>query len=177
MSGPREHGERRERHSCDPEAIFELVEGVLGPEREREVRSHLDACPGCRESYEKELSLNASLSTLEFAEPPCRSVCRGVAMALPTRPLKARLMWSALALALLSAAVLALSLDGAIDAAIAVNAVDFIWGLVSGSADVTRVVLSAAGPTLLIALAVGAVVDLCIAAAVLLVKSRRIWQA
>ncbi|HSL00672.1 MAG TPA: zf-HC2 domain-containing protein [Rubrobacteraceae bacterium] len=174
MSEPREPGERR---CCNPEAIFELVEGVLGPEREREVRSHLDACPGCRESYEKELSLNASLSALELAEPPCRSVCRGVAMALPTRPLKARLMWSVLSLTLLAAAVLALSLDGTIPADLAVEAVDIMWGLVSGFADVTRAILSAVGPTLLIALAVGAVVDLCIAAAVLLVKSRSVRQA
>lgn len=166
-----------ERHRCDPEAIFELAEGVLGPEREREVRTHLKTCPACRESYETELNLNATLSTLGYAEPPCRSVCRGVAMALPTRPLKARLMWSALALALLGAAVLAMSLDGVIPAAIAVNALDFMWGLVSGSADVIRVALSATGPTLLIALAVGAVVDLCIAAAVLIVKSRRVRQA
>lgn len=174
MSGPHE---RRERHSCDPEAIFELVEGVLGPEREREVRSHLEACPGCRESYEQELSLNASLSDLKLAEPPCHSVCRGVAMALPTRPIRARLMWSALALALLATAVLALSLDGTIPADAAVDAVSFVWGLASGFADVTRAVLSAVWPTLLIVLAVGAVVDLCIAAAVLLVKSRRVRQA
>lgn len=167
----------RERRSCEPEAIFELAEGVLGSEREREVRAHLAACPGCREAYEKELSLNASLSALELREPPCRSVCRGVAMALPTRPLKARLLWSALALALLFAAVLALSLDGAPPVVLAMNAVDFMWGFVSGSADVTGVALSAVGPTLLVALAVGAVVDLCIAAAVLLVKSRRVRQA
>lgn len=174
MSGPHE---RRERYSCDPEAIFELVEGVLGPECEREVRSHLEACLGCRESYEQELILSASLSDLKLAEPPCRSVCRGVAMALPTRPIRARLMWSALALALLATVVLALSLGGAIPADDAVDAVSFVWGLASGFADVTRVVLSAVWPTLLIVLAVGAVVDLCIAATVLLVKSRRVRQA
>jgi anti-sigma factor RsiW len=174
MSIPRERGGRR---SCDPEAIFELAEGALAPEREREVRTHLTACPGCRESYERELSLNASLSSLEFAEPPCRSVCRGVAMALPTRPLRARLLWSALALALLFAAVLALSLDGTIPVVLAVNAVGFVWGLVSGFADVARVAISAAGPTLLLALAVGALVDLCIAAALLLATRRRVRQA
>ncbi len=174
MSIPRERGGRR---SCDPEAIFELAEGALGPEREREVRRHLAACPGCRESYERELSLNASLSSLELAQPPCRSVCRGVAMALPTRPLRARLLWSALALALLFAAVLALSLDGTIPVVLAVNAVGFVWGLVSGFADAARVAISAAGPTLLLALAVGALVDLCIAAALLLATRRRVRQA
>jgi anti-sigma factor RsiW len=175
MSRPRDPGERR--RSCEPEAIFELAEGVLDAEREREVLAHLAACPGCRGSYERELSLSASLGALRSASPPCGSVCRGVAMALPTRPLKARLLWTTLALALLFAAVLALSLDGTIPAVHAVNAVDLIWGYVSASADLTRVVFFAAGPTLLFALAVGAVLDLCIAAAVLLVRSRRVRQA
>ena len=97
---------------CDPEAIFELADGGLGAEREREVRAHLRGCPECRDLYEKELNLTAFLDTLEFAEPPSRSVSRGVAMALPTRPLKARLLWVALAFALLLAGSLALSLDG-----------------------------------------------------------------
>jgi len=174
MSGPRERGERG---PCDQEEIFELAEGVLGPEREREVRDHLAACPGCREAYERELSLNASLSSLGSSEPPCRSVSRGVAMALPTRPLRARLLWSALALVLLFAAILALGLGGTIPVALAVDAVGFVWGLVSGFADAARLAISAAGPVLSIALAVGALVDLCIAAAYLVATRRRVRQA
>src|SRR5919112_928096 len=84
------------RH-CDPQVIFELADGALGREQTRVVRDHLEACPGCRKLYEKELRLSAFLGSLELAEP--RSVRPGVAMALPTRPLKARLLWAALALA------------------------------------------------------------------------------
>lgn len=98
-------------------------------------------------------------------------------MALPTRPWKVRLVWVAVALALLVAASLALSLDGATPAALVVNAVGFFWGLVSGFADVVRAVLSAVGPTLAVALAVGALADVCIAAAVLLATRRRLRQA
>ena len=170
MNGPRERG----RESlCDPEMIFELADGALGPEREREIRAHLRRCAECRDVYEKELSLNAFLDTLQFAEPPAQSVCRGVAMALPTRPLKARFLWAALALALLVVASLALSLDGTNPAAFAVDALDVFWGLVSGFADVISAVFVAAGTVILGALAVGALLDLLIAATVLVLTRRR----
>ena len=162
---------------CDPEEIFELADGALAPEREHEARAHLAACPPCRRLYEKELRLNSTLCSLRFAEPPCRSVRRGVAMSLPTRPWKVRVMWVAVALTLLVAASLALSLDGATSAALVVNAIGSFWGLVSGFADVVRTTLSAAGPTIVAALAVGALADLCIAAAVLLATRRRLRQA
>ena len=157
------------RH-CDPQVIFELTDGALGPERAREIQDHLEACPGCRELYEKELELNAALDSLELAEP--RSVCQGVAMALPTRPLKVRLLWAALALALLLAASLALSLDGLHPALFAVNALGVFWGVVSGFADAALTLLVAAGPVLLVALVVGALLDLLLAA-VLLWTTRR----
>ena len=156
---------------CDPEVIFELADDALGPERAREVRDHLEACPGCRELYERELELNASLRCLEFAET--RSVCPGVAMALPTRPLKARLLWAALALALLLVASLALSLDGTNPAVFAVNTLGVFWTVVSGFADAARTMLVAAGPVLLFALAVGALIDLSLAAALLWTTRRR----
>ena len=158
---------------CDPEAIFELADGGLGTRREREVRAHLRGCPECRDLYEKELNLNAFLDTLEFAELRSRSVCRGVAMALPTRPLKARLLWAALALALLLAASLALSLDGTNPAVFAMNALGLFWGLVSGFEDVVRTIFVATGKALLGALAVGAPLDLLIAATVLALTRRR----
>ncbi len=156
---------------CGPREIFELTDGALGPERAREIQAHLEACPGCRELYERELELNAVLHTMELAEP--RSVCRGVAMALPTRPLRARLLWAALALALLLAASLALSLDGIHPAVLAVNALDLFWGVVSGFADMALTLLIAAGPLLLLALVVGALLDLLLAAVLLWTTRRR----
>jgi anti-sigma factor RsiW len=160
---------------CDPEAIFELADGALGPGRAYEVRAHLNDCPGCRELYEKELELNAYLRSIEFVEP--RSVCPGVAMALPTRPLKARLLWAALALLLLLVASLALSLDGTNPAVFAVNVLGVFWSFVSGFADVVRAMLVVAGPILLVALAVGALLDLFIAATLLRTTRRRAREA
>ena len=174
MNGPRQRGTGP---PCDPEAIFELADGALGPEREREIRTHLSGCPGCRDLYERELSLNALLDTLEFAEPASQSVCRGVAMALPTRPLKARFLWAALALALLVVASLALSLDGTNPAVFAVNALDVFWGLVSGFTDLISTVFMATGTVLLGALAVGALLDILIAATVLILTRRRTREA
>ena len=160
---------------CDPEAVFELADGALGPERERELRAHLGRCPGCRALYESELELNASLGSLEFEEP--RSVCRVVAMALPTRSLKIRLAWAGLATILLLLASLALSLDGTNPAVFAVDALVVFWSLVSGAADVVRVLLTAVGPALLVAFAVGALLDLIIAAVYLSVSRRRAREA
>ena len=56
------------------------------------------------------MRLNASLGALEFGQT--RSVCRGVAMALPTRSARARLLWAALAVVLLLAASVAMMLYG-----------------------------------------------------------------
>jgi anti-sigma factor RsiW len=162
-------------HRCDPQVIFELADGALGPERAREVRAHLEACPGCRELYEKEQELNAFLDSLEFAES--RSVCPGVVMALPTRPLKARLLWATLALTLLVVASLALSLDGTNPAVFAVNALGVFWGLVSGFTDVAQTILVAAGPIIFVALVVGALLDLALAAALLWTTRRRAREA
>ena len=58
MNGQRERGRGP---LCGPEAIFELADGALGAEREREVRAHLRGCSECRDLYEKELNLNALL--------------------------------------------------------------------------------------------------------------------
>ncbi len=166
MSGPRR---------CDPQAIFELTDGALGPEWGREVRAHLETCPGCRKLYEKERELNAFLDSVEFAES--RSVCPGVVMALPTRPLKARLLWATLALALLLVASLALSLDGSNPAVFAVNALGVFWGVVSGFTDVAQTILVAAGPIILVALVVGALLDLSLAVALLWTTKRRTREA
>ncbi|HEU4494526.1 MAG TPA: zf-HC2 domain-containing protein [Rubrobacteraceae bacterium] len=165
------------RRRCDPETIFELADGALGAERAREARLHLDECPECHEIYEKELEINALLRSTDLANPRSRSVCPMVAMALPTRPLKARLLWASTALILLLAASLALSLDGANPLVFVVNTLGVFWGVVSGFADLARTTVEAAGPILLAALVVGALLDLCLAAALLWMTRRRSREA
>lgn len=170
MSGARDHG-------CDPEAIFDLSEGTLGADREREVRAHLSVCPGCRELYAREMSLNASLGSLEFSGFRPRSVCEGVAMALPTRPMKARVLWAVLAVGLLLAALLALGVGGAQPLAAVAGILGAFWGLVAGAAGLVQALLATAGWMLLAALLVGALADLVIAAAVLTATRRRTREA
>ena len=160
---------------CDPDHIFELADVSLEPEREREVRAHLRRCGRCLALYEKELRLNASLGSLEFEEP--RSVCPGVAMALPTRSVKARLLWAVLAVVLLLTTSVTLVLYGTNVAVVVVDALNVFWGLVAGFADVLQVVFAAIGPALLVALAIGALLDLAIAAVYLAVARRRAREA
>ena len=160
---------------CDPEPIFELADGSLAPEREHDVRAHLSGCRDCLALYEKELRLNASLGSLEFEET--RSVCPGVAMALPTRSVKARLLWAVLAVVLLLTTSVTLILYGTNVAVVVVDALNVFWGLVAGFADVLQVVFAAIGPALLVALAIGALLDLAIAAVYLAVARRRAREA
>ena len=155
------------RRRCNPETVFELADGALGANRAREARAHLDECPECRETYERELELNALLRSSELGDPRARSVCQTIAMALPTRPLKARILWASVAIVLLLVASVALSLYGANPLVFPANTLGAFWGLVSGFADMARATLVAAGPVLLAALAVGALLDLCLAAALL----------
>jgi len=161
---------------CDPERVFELADGGLSAPAEREVRAHVDSCPGCRELYEEELRLSARIGSIEVG-PPTRSVCREVAMALPTRLVGGRILWAGLALGLLAVVSLALSLDGTNPAALAVDAVNAFWAFVSGLAEVAEAFLVAAGPALLVAFGFGAVVDLLIAGVVLSVSRRRAREA
>ena len=163
-------------HPCDPEPIFELADGYLPPEREREVRAHLRDCRGCLGLYERELRLNASLGSLAFEEPT-RSVCQGVAMALPTRSLRVRLLWAGLAVVLLLTTSATMVLGGTNPAALAVETMSIFWGFVAGLADVVQVVLAAVGSALLVALAVGAFVDLALVAVYLSVSRRRAREA
>ncbi len=146
---------------CEPEEIFELADRALTPERERTVRAHLEQCPGCYELYEREAKLNACLKSLSFSEP--RSVCGPVAMALPTRPLKARLLWASVAAILLSAALSALAFSGVNPAVFLVDAMTLFWGSASVLTDVVNTVLTIAGGALLVVLAVGALLDLLLA--------------
>jgi anti-sigma factor RsiW len=160
---------------CDPERLFELADGGLSPEAEREVRDHVGRCPACMELYREELDLSASIGSLEVG--PTRSVCREVAMALPTRLVGGRILWAGLAVMLLGVVSLALSFDGTNPAALAVDSVVAFWGFVSGLAEVAEAFLAAAGPALLVALGVGAVVDLLIAGVVVSVSRRRAREA
>ena len=163
---------------CDHELVFELADGDLEGEAAREVRSHLRNCPGCNELYEHEVRLNAYLGSLDFPGSRSCSVHRAVAMALPTRSAVSRLLWAALAGALLLLAVVYLELNGAEPVMVVMSVLVTCWGFVSGSADVVRAVLAAAGPTLLLVLGFGALVDLVIATAAYYVAvSRRAREA
>ena len=163
---------------CDHEKVFELADGSLETAWESEVRGHLVSCAECRELYERELELNVYLSSLEFSRTRPRSVCQGVAMALPTRPAKVRVLWGLLAGALLVVALASLELNGAQPVMLAMSILGACSGLVAGSADVARAVLAAAGTTILLALALGALMDILIALAVLSVsRGRRAREA
>ncbi|MDQ3286007.1 MAG: zf-HC2 domain-containing protein, partial [Actinomycetota bacterium] len=140
---------------CDPEKVFELADGGLSVDQEREVREHLASCPGCRELYERERDLSACLGSLDFSRMPRRSVCQSVAMALPTRSLRARVLWGLLAGALLVAALVSLELHGREPVILAMSILSACWGLIVGSTELTRAVFSAAGTTILLALALG----------------------
>ncbi|MDP9456751.1 MAG: hypothetical protein CYG60_16035 [Actinobacteria bacterium] len=159
--------------ACDHELVFELADGGLEGETAASLRGHLQRCPECRELYERELDLNAYLSSLTFPEPRSCSVHRGVAMALPTRSLSARLLWAALALTLLGLVFVYLELNGAQPLIFAAGVLAAGWGLVLGSTDVAHTLLAAAGSTILLVLAVGALVDLLIALAFVSVHRRR----
>ena len=98
-------------------------------------------------------------------------------MALPTRLVGGRILWAGLAVMLLGAVSLALSFDGTNPVALAVDSVVAFWGFVSGLAEVAEAFLAAAGPALLVALGVGAVLDLLIAGVVFSVSRRRAREA
>jgi hypothetical protein len=163
---------------CDPEKVFELADGSLDIEQEREVRGHLSSCSGCRELYERELDLNAFLNFLDFSRVRSRSVCPVVAMALPTRPTRVRILWGLLASALLVAALISLELNGTEPVILVMSILGACWGMVEGSADVARAVFAAAGTTILLALGLGALMDVLIALAVVSVsRGRRAREA
>jgi hypothetical protein len=104
-------------------------------------------------------------------------VCRSVAMALPTRSTKARFLWAVLAVVLLLTASVAMIFFGTNLAVLFVDAMNVFWGFVAGLADVIQVVFAAIGKALLIALAIGAFIDLVIAAVYLAVSRRRAREA
>ena len=98
-------------------------------------------------------------------------------MALPTRLMGGRILWAGLALVLLATVSLALSLDGTNPVALVADSVGAFWGFVSGLAEVAEAFLVAAGPALLVAFGIGAVLDLLIAGVVFSVSRRRAREA
>lgn len=164
MNGHRERG-------CNPELIFEFADGGLTPERRRIVRNHLRNCQECQRLYERESNLSSSLKAFDFETRSC-SVSRQVAMALPTRPMKARILWALLALVLFAVALVTLQLGGVDPAALATVMLGTFWGFVSGGASILHAVFSAIAPMLLVALAIGAFADLLIGAAVVSASRR-----
>lgn len=151
---------------CDPEVVFELADGALTPDRRHEVREHIQVCDECAGLYERERGLNESLGAMKFEESEERSVCRGVAMALPTRHFRVRFLWSALAVAMLLGAVAAIGVDGVSPLTYWASMVGEFWGYISGISAFLSTMLAVAGSTLLVALAIGALIDLVIAAAI-----------
>lgn len=164
--------------SCDPEKVFELSDGSLSLNEQSVTREHVASCPECRELYERELGLNAYLSSFDLSEIFSRSVCQEVAMALPTRSAKVRILWGLLAAALLVAALITLELDGAEPVLLTMSLLGACWGVVLSSAGVARAVFAAAGSTILLMLALGALMDVLIALAVVTVsRGRRAREA
>ena len=170
MSLPRDRS-----RDCDPEAVFELADGGLGAARRREVREHLEGCPKCEQIYRREVGLSRSLCSMDFSGFGHGSVSRSVAMALPTRRMRARFLWALLSAALLAVSLLALEVYQSGPVGPIVDALGMFWGFVSGAADVARGIFATVGPALLVALFAGALFDLVVAAAVVTAvrRSRR----
>ncbi|TCJ15663.1 hypothetical protein E0L93_12675 [Rubrobacter taiwanensis] len=160
------------------EDIFQLVEGELDPGRRRALRAHLRGCAACRERYERELMLSDSLRSLgrsELRETP--SIACQVAMALPTRSGRARIMWTLFGAVLFALAVVALELRDVSLITAGMEVLGFSWGVASGLAGMLRIFFTAAGSFILLALAVGALIDLGIAAGWILFRRRRAREA
>ncbi|HVF02483.1 MAG TPA: hypothetical protein VNA27_14265 [Rubrobacteraceae bacterium] len=166
---------------CNPEKVFELADQDAAAEsleagEERELRNHLARCRQCRELYERELDLNAFLSSLDF-QAGSRSVHRGVAMSLPTRSAGGRVMWGLLAVVLLLAALSSLELEAAQPIMLSMGILGAFWALISSSVEVLIAIVDAAGLTILLLLVLGALADLLIALAVVFSRRRRAQEA
>ena len=167
---------------CDPEKVFELADGGVpdgpDPEQERRMQEHLASCSRCRELYERELDLNAFLGSLDFSGLHSRSVSRGVVMALPTRSTRVRILWGLVAGALLVMTFVSLEFNGTEPVTLMMSALSTCWGFVVGTAGAARTVFAAAGPAILVVLALGALADVFIALAVVsLSRKRRVREA
>lgn len=174
------HGKCAPGGCCDPEEIFELVEGTLEPEERRLIRAHLETCTNCRDRYEREVSLNAGLCSGTPGNPQAggatnciASVSREVALRIPTRSRLARLMWGMLAIGILITTTLALGFGGDNPIFMATGGTQTVLDYVSAVSDVSALLLALIAPFVLIALAVGFLVDLVIAGIVFSALRRR----
>lgn len=170
-----------ERGGCErygPEEIFSLVEGELSPAEERAVRRHLAECPCCRARHEREQGISSSLR-LGFAAPQPRgprepgSVACNVAMALPTRSLRARLCWALAGGAALAVILLALEVWSSSPVSAVADVLGLSWGIAAGLADVLSIFFTTTGWFLIFAMLVGALIDIGIAIGILLFRRRR----
>lgn len=180
MREERTTGERSAGGCCNPEEIFDLAEGNLDPERRRVVRSHIESCNVCEARYEREVSLSAGFCAghgffPKPATPKCDhdSVSREVVMNLPTRSRLARLAWGILAVGILAVTVFAFGTGGDNLFFVATGGAESFIGYVTAVSDVFKMVLAFVTPFLLVALAVGLVLDLLIGA-VVFVAARRV---
>ena len=158
-------------YNCDPEEVFALADRALTPRREREIREHMNSCAECRKMYEKETQLNSCLKSLDFSGV-C-SVRERVVMALPTRPLKVRLLWALLSGVLLLVALFALMSSGVNPAMFFMGSMEVFWSTTAMLTDLLDTAVSIAGGTILVALAVGAFLDLLLVTVLLSVSRRR----
>lgn len=175
------HPGEAEPRVCNPEKVFELADQDAAAEslevgEERELRNHLARCRECRELYERELDLNACLSSLDF-RAGSRSVHRSVAMSLPTRSAGGRVLWGLLAVVLLLAALSSLELETAQPIMLSMGILGAFWALISSSVEVLIAIVDAAGLTILLLLVLGALADLLIALAVVFSRRRRAQEA
>lgn len=164
---------------CTAEEVFEYVDGSLEPGREREVRAHLRRCGRCEELRERERSLSAALRSpglreMGWLEERGGGASHRVAMALPTRSPYAKAMWGGGAALILVAALVSLSLHSVQPFSSLTRFMSLCWGLTSGLSDAAGVILAVSGWTILAALAIGALVDVLIAATV--IAAARWWR-
>lgn len=159
--------------SCDPEAVFELVDGQAVGEKARSVRLHVEGCPGCRELYEREVELNDRLGAFDGCPVSVGSVSRMVAMALPTRTARSRAVWAMLAVALSLSALLALEVSGRSPVIQFLDMAAWSSGATAGLWDVAMILFTVTGRWVVMVLLVGITLDLVIAAVVAAIFARR----
>ena len=161
---------------CSREELFELSEGMLEGERARQLRSHLRECSQCKEEYLRELRLNGSLSSSLRSSTSSGSggLLRSVAMSLPTRSRRGRMLWGAAGALLLVAALGALVAQGTFVVEPFMAATGTCHAFVMESADVAKLVLSVSGSLALPLLAAVVAINVLLAGVAYTVLRNRV---
>lgn len=135
----------------DEQELFEMVEGALESGREHELSAHLEKCPECYETYRRECGLSDSLRSSLDGASSCRGkrFLRSVAMALPTRSRRFRMLWGIGGAFLLLAAVLALQAREVSPFVSFMQLTEAFNAFVMNFADTMEIMISAAGYVLL----------------------------